>query len=69
MLSNNINGAAALSTSTGVATVRVSNSTVTANVAGLVNNGSPAVVLSRTNNTVEGNSQDFSGTIGSYTAK
>jgi hypothetical protein len=67
--SNNINGVAALSPSTGVATVRVSNSTVTANVAGLVNNGSPAVLLSRTNNTVEGNNQDFSGTIGSYTAK
>src|SRR5215467_14408025 len=67
--SNNINGVAATSTSTGVVTVRVSNSTVTANIAGLVNNGSPAVLLSRTNNTVEGNSLDSSGTIGSYSAK
>jgi hypothetical protein len=69
--SNNAsNGIIAQSQSTGAATVRVSNSTVTDNaVGGLANSGSPAVLLSRGNNTVEGNGMDTVGTIGSYTAK
>jgi hypothetical protein len=67
--SNNSTGIFAESGSTGIATVRVSNSTVTHNGTGLFNNGSPAVLLSRGNNTVEGNGTDTNGTIGSYSAK
>ena len=52
---------------TGVATVRVSNSTVTDNGTGFDNHSS--VLLSRGNNTLEGNSTNTNGTIGSYTAK
>jgi hypothetical protein len=67
--SNNGAGIRALSQATGVATVRVSNSTVTDNGTGLQNLGSPAVLLSRGNNTVEGNTTaDTTGTIGSYGA-
>jgi hypothetical protein len=55
--------------STGVATARVSGSTVTNNSVGLSNDGSVSVILSRGNNTVEGNGTNTSGTIGSYTAK
>jgi hypothetical protein len=63
-------GISAGSQSTVIVTVRVSNSTVTDNSnRGLNNNGSPAVLLSRGNNTVEGNGIDTVGTIGSYTAK
>ena len=61
-------GIAAQSLSTGVATVRVSSSMVTHNQFGLSQSG-PAVLLSRGNNTVEGNTTNLSGTIGSYTAK
>jgi hypothetical protein len=67
--SNNIFGIRTVATSTGVARVRVSNSTVTDNSTGLSNNGAPALLLTRGNNTVEGNGSDTSGTIGSYTAK
>jgi hypothetical protein len=70
VVSNNMIGVAAQSTSTGVAKARVSNSAVTNNtVFGLRNFGSPAVILSRANNTVEGNGMDTGGPIGSYTAK
>ena len=48
-------------------TVRISGSTVTDNGTGLRNNG--GALLSRGNNTVEGNVTDTTGTIGSYTAK
>ena len=51
-----------------LATTRVSNSTVTNNGTGLFQSGS-GVLLSRVNNTVEGNSSDTSGSIGSFTAK
>jgi hypothetical protein len=55
-------------TSTGVALVRLSNSTVTDNgFAGLFQSGGR--LLSRGNNTVEGNATDTMGTIGSYSAK
>jgi hypothetical protein len=67
--SNGSAGIFARSFSTGVATVRVSNSTVMDNGTGLQNNGSPAVLLSRGNNTVEGNLNNTSGTIGSFTAR
>jgi hypothetical protein len=66
---NSTNGISATSESNGVTTVRVSNSTVTGNGTGLINHGSPALLLSRGNNTVEGNGTDTSSTIGSYTAK
>jgi hypothetical protein len=66
---NTTHGVFATSTSTGVATVRVSNSTVTNNAIGLHNNGSPALLLSRGNNTVEANTTNTMGTIGSYSAK
>ena len=66
--SNNGTGIQAESSSTGVATIRVSNSTVTDNTTGLSQSGT-AVLLSRVNNTVEGNTTNTSGTIGSYSAK
>jgi hypothetical protein len=66
---NNNTGISAFSASTGTATVRVSNSTVTRNNFGLANTGASAVLLSRGNNTVEGNQTNTSGTIGSYSAK
>jgi hypothetical protein len=66
---NPLTGIAASSSSTGVATVRLSSSTVTGNGTGLSNTGSPALILSRGDNTVEGNNTNTSGTIGSYTAK
>jgi hypothetical protein len=62
-------GIFAQSTSTGIATVRVSNSTVIGNGIGIQNFGSPAILLSRGNNTVEGNTTNTSGAIGSYTAR
>jgi len=62
-------GIRAESISTGVATVRVSNSTITDNVVGLENVGSPATLLSLGNNIVEGNGTNTSGTIGSFTGK
>jgi hypothetical protein len=55
--------------STGAATARVSNSTVTDNAVGLDQFGSNALLLSRGNNTVEGNATNTMGTIGSYSAK
>jgi hypothetical protein len=67
--SSNFGGIFASSMSNGVATVRVSNSTVTGNTVGLFKQGSAAVLLSRGDNTVEGNGTDTIGTIGSYTAK
>lgn len=67
--SNNSSGIVARSDSTGVATVRVSNSAVTDNNIGLENGGSPAVLLSRGNNTVEGNTNNTAGTVGAYSAK
>jgi hypothetical protein len=67
--SGNGTGVAVASLSTGIASVRVSNSAVVDNNIGLSNNGSPAVILSRGNNTIEGNTTNTSGTIGSYAAK
>jgi len=68
--SNNQAGVSVASISTGPATVRLSNSTVTNNkIIGLSVGGSPAALLSRGNNTVEGNGTDISGTIGSYSPK
>jgi len=69
VVSSNTLGIVSTSSSTGVATVRVSNSTITNNSEGLHNSGSPAVFLSRGNNTVEGNTTNTDGTIGSYGAK
>ena len=57
------------SVSSGPATVRISDCTVTDNSVGLENDGSPATILSRGNNTVAGNSQDTIGTIGSYAVR
>jgi hypothetical protein len=64
---NSADGVVADSLSTGLATVRVSDTTVANNGTGL--NNFFSVVLSRGNNTVEGNTTNTSGTIGSYTAK
>jgi hypothetical protein len=71
VFSNNFSGIRASRGQTGGAvTVRVSNSTVTDNKFGLSTSGSgPVTILSRGNNTVEGNVTDTQGTIGSYTAK
>jgi hypothetical protein len=65
---NGGSGIAADKTSTGVATVRVSNSTATDNQNGFFV-GAGQSLLSRGNNTVEGNSVNTNGTVGSYTAK
>jgi hypothetical protein len=67
----NFAGVIAQNNSTGVATLRISNSTVTDNGTGLfnANSGANCMLLSRGNNTVEGNTTDTNGTIGSYTAK
>jgi len=54
---------------TGSATIKISNSTVTNNGIGLHVMGSNAIVLSRGNNTVEGNTTSTMGTIGSFVAK
>jgi hypothetical protein len=71
VVSNNFNGIVVNSGGPGqISIARVSNSTVTNNVgSGLVNRGSTSLLLSRGNNTVEGNGTDTSGTIGSYTPK
>lgn len=50
-------------------TVRVSNSTITNNGTGLENDGPPAALLSRKNNSVEGNVSATFGTIGSFAAQ
>jgi hypothetical protein len=67
LVSNNGDGLFVDQTSTGVVTLRVSGSTVTGNLVGLFNQAGN--ILSRGNNTVEGNTTDTMGTIGSYTAK
>jgi hypothetical protein len=69
VISSNFTGILAESNSTGAPTVRLSDSTVTGNATGLDNMGLPAQLLSRGNNTVEGNTTNTSGTIGTYTAK
>ncbi|HWX42136.1 MAG TPA: right-handed parallel beta-helix repeat-containing protein [Blastocatellia bacterium] len=71
VVSNSFFGITASRTPTGgAATVRVSNSTVTDNNFGLATSGSgPVTILSRGNNTVEGNVTDKQGMVGSYTAK
>jgi hypothetical protein len=66
---NSGSGIDATSDGKAVSLVRVSNSTATDNGGGLVNQGSPAVLLSRGNNTVEGNAINLAGAIGSYAAK
>jgi hypothetical protein len=68
--SNNfLEGIGSASNGTGVPIVRVSNSTITNNGVGLRNFGGLAVLLSRGNNTVEANTTNTSGAIGSYSAK
>jgi len=67
VVANNSYGIFAEPFSSGVVTIRVSNSTVTGNGYGIWNAG--AVVLSRGNNTVEGNGLNTVGVIGAYSAK
>jgi hypothetical protein len=66
-------GINSLASSTGTATVRVSNSMVTDNSFGLTAQSVPATILSRGNNTVEGNTTNLNpvsgGTITTYMAK
>jgi len=63
-------GVAVFSLSNAAAIVRLSNSTITNNnVFGLNIGSSPAVLLSRGNNTIEGNATDVTGTLGSYGAR
>ena len=66
---NNGYGVAAISDGNGITTVRVSNSTVTNNTYGFAAVGTPAVFLSRGNNTVEGNTVATTGTIGSFASR
>jgi nitrous oxidase accessory protein NosD len=70
VVSNNAaNGIAGNSTSGALATVRVSNSTITDNGVGIRNLGGGLEVLLRGNNTIEGNSIQYFGAIGAYFAK
>jgi hypothetical protein len=56
--------------SAGTSTVRVSNSTVIDNLVGLSVGGPNGGIITRGNNTVEGNTtKDVDGTLGTYTAK
>ena len=50
-----------------VRTDRVSNSTITNNTVGLANRGFGGLLLSRGNNTLEGNGSATAGTIGTFT--
>lgn len=52
----------------GSATVRISNCTIVGNATGVQTSGG-GVVLSRGNNTIEGNGANVSGTLGTYAAK
>jgi hypothetical protein len=67
------NGIAAAALSTGMATVRVSNSMVTDNNFGFTAQSAPASILSRGNNTLEGNTTNLNsisgGTITTYSAQ
>jgi hypothetical protein len=68
-VANNGTGVFASGAGGGVGTIRLSNSTVTDNGTG-VQQAVTGVLLSRTNNTIEGNTvADAMGTIGPYTAK
>jgi hypothetical protein len=68
--SNNSIGVEAIASSTGTVMVRVSDSTVTDNGTGLYNqNVGPSTLLSRQNNTVEGNGTDEQGPITTFVAK
>jgi hypothetical protein len=67
--SGNSTGISVMTNSGAGATARFSNCIVTSNELGLFNNGSPALLLSRGNNTVEANDTNTMGTIGSYSAK
>jgi hypothetical protein len=69
MLSKSTAGILVNTSSTGVATARVSNSIVTHNLDGLANFGPTGVLLSRRNNTVEGNLNNTAGTITIYAPK
>jgi hypothetical protein len=67
---NTLNGIDAIALGTAAAIARVSDSTITDNAGtGLLNDGSPAQLLSRGNNTVEGNGSPTAGTIGSFAAR
>ncbi len=66
--SNRYSGIIAIASATSPATVRVSSSMITGNRVGLQQFNS-AVLLSRKNNTVEGNTLDLDGTIGTYSPK
>jgi Right handed beta helix region len=68
LLANNKVGLFALEFDSGLTPIaRISNSTITNNATGL-SQGGLAMILSRGNNTLEGNTTQTSGTIGSYTA-
>jgi hypothetical protein len=67
--SNSGSGIFVDTSSTGPATIRLSNSTVTNNGIGLRAIGPSSHILSRGNNTVEGNTIETSGTIGAYSAR
>jgi hypothetical protein len=69
VISNNAAGVVSESDSTFIASIRISNSTVTDNTVGLRNNGAPAALLSRSSNTVEGNGTNMSGAITLFSAK
>ena len=65
LVANNVGSG--ITSATG-ATVRISNSTVTNNGTGLHNYNSTGTLLSRGNNTVQGNTTNKSGAIGSFAA-
>jgi hypothetical protein len=68
LIANNATGVSANGLGGGVGTVRVSDSEVTDNTTGLLQQGG-GLLLSSGSNTVEGNSSNTSGTIGVYTVR
>jgi len=68
LIAHNGDGADSWGTSGGIATLRVSNSTIVYNLFGL-DQFDGGTLLSRSDNTVEGNTVDTSGTISSYFPK
>jgi hypothetical protein len=69
LVANNVTGVSANGTSGGIGTVRISDSEVTDNGTGLLQQGA-GVLLSSGSNSVEGNTTaNTTGTIGSYTVR
>jgi len=69
LASGNFFGVWAISNTGSAASARVSNSSITRNTFGFITGPSAATILSRTDNTLEGNTTNTMGNITSYTAQ